>query len=89
MGESLTARGVRTALRWHVHGAAQNRREKVWTVSRTIGAPSFSPYRSGVVQDRSLRLSAWAAVGPLPNGLTTYSGYVDKRQIATGAVRSS
>jgi hypothetical protein len=29
MGESLTARGVRTAVRWHVHGAAQNRRETV------------------------------------------------------------
>jgi hypothetical protein len=29
MGESLTARGVRTAVRWHVHGAAQNRRRRL------------------------------------------------------------
>jgi hypothetical protein len=62
-GQSVDSAGVRTALRWHVHGAAQNRRDTVSTVSRAMGAPSFSPYRSGVIQDRSLMLTRMRGLG--------------------------
>src|SRR5258708_40024246 len=30
---------------WYIHGAAQNRRGTVLTVSHILGAPSFSPHR--------------------------------------------
>ena len=35
--------------RWYIHGAAQNRRGTVLADSHTLGVPSFSPYRSGVL----------------------------------------
>jgi hypothetical protein len=34
---------------WHTPGAAQTRRENVRAVNHILGAPSSSPYRSGVI----------------------------------------
>src|SRR5258708_23273514 len=33
--------------KWYIHGAAQNRRGTVLTVSHILGAPSSSPHRRG------------------------------------------
>jgi hypothetical protein len=33
----------------NTHGSAQNPRENVKAVNHILGAPSFSPYRSGVI----------------------------------------
>jgi hypothetical protein len=47
MGESLTARGVRTAVRWRVRGAAQNRRKTVRRFAERWARRVFRPIDQG------------------------------------------
>ena len=87
----LTNLALETRMLWrqsHTHGTAQNRRENVRAVSHILGAPSSSPYRSGVIWDRVLRSTRMRCCRPaaelnrrlaLPARRATRFGDADRR----------